>query len=132
MLRLSNLALSSGLLFGASALVAIYAVGRFAAGSPPFCQEGAGRDQRPFTVVKLRTMRSDAPFPISGGTVQVVVPNGMARLVVKSAAVARLARTMQIDINPIASFWAGFLGFRWRRSCARPQADSSIDHDSFL
>ena len=48
-----------GLLFGAPVLFAIYLVGLFDTGSPLFRQERVGRDQRPFTLVKFRTMRPD-------------------------------------------------------------------------
>lgn len=49
----------AGLLLGAPVLLAIYLVGLFDTGSPIFRQERVGRDQRPFTLVKFRTMRPD-------------------------------------------------------------------------
>lgn len=48
-----------GLLFGAPVLLVIYVVGLFDTGSPIFRQERVGRDQKPFTLVKFRTMRPD-------------------------------------------------------------------------
>ncbi len=58
MLRLLDLVFSiTGLLFGAPVLIAIYVVGLFDTGSPLFRQERVGRGQRPFTLVKFRTMR---------------------------------------------------------------------------
>jgi O-antigen biosynthesis protein WbqP len=60
MLRLLDLIFSiTGLLFGAPVLFAIYVVGLFDTGSPLFRQERVGRDQRPFILVKFRTMRPD-------------------------------------------------------------------------
>jgi lipopolysaccharide/colanic/teichoic acid biosynthesis glycosyltransferase len=60
MLRLLDLVFSiMGLLLGAPALIAIYVVGMFDTGSPLFRQQRVGRNQRPFTLVKFRTMRQD-------------------------------------------------------------------------
>jgi lipopolysaccharide/colanic/teichoic acid biosynthesis glycosyltransferase len=60
MLRLLDLVFSiTGLVLGAPVLFAIYVVGLFDTGSPLFRQERVGRDQRPFTLVKFRTMRPD-------------------------------------------------------------------------
>ena len=49
----------AGLIIGAPALLVIYVVGLFDTGSPLFFQERVGRDQKPFTLVKFRTMRPD-------------------------------------------------------------------------
>lgn len=60
MLRLLDLIFSLvGLVLGAPVLLIIYLVGLFDTGSPLFRQERVGRDQRPFTLVKFRTMRPD-------------------------------------------------------------------------
>ena len=60
MLRLLDLVFSiTGLVLGAPVLFAIYVVGLFDTGSPIFRQERVGRNQRPFTLVKFRTMRPD-------------------------------------------------------------------------
>ncbi len=60
MYRLLDLIFSiSGLVLGAPLLVVIYAVGLFDTGLPLFRQERVGRDQRPFTLVKFRTMLPD-------------------------------------------------------------------------
>ena len=60
MLRLLDLLLSSvGLLLGSPVLLIIYVVGLFDTGSPVFQQERVGRNQRPFTLMKFRTMRPD-------------------------------------------------------------------------
>lgn len=60
MLRLLDLLFSSvGLLLGSPVLLTIYVVGLFDTGSPLFRQERVGRNQRPFTLVKFRTMRPD-------------------------------------------------------------------------
>jgi O-antigen biosynthesis protein WbqP len=60
MLRFLDLVFSAmGLVFASPVLLAIYIVGLFDTGSPIFLQERVGRDQRPFTLVKFRTMRPD-------------------------------------------------------------------------
>jgi O-antigen biosynthesis protein WbqP len=60
MFRLLDLIFSLvGLVLGAPVLLIIYMMGLFDTGSPLFCQERVGRDQRPFTLVKFRTMRPD-------------------------------------------------------------------------
>lgn len=60
MLRFLDLVFSiMGLVLGAPVLLAIYVMGLFDTGSPLFRQERVGRNQRPFTLVKFRTMRPD-------------------------------------------------------------------------
>lgn len=60
MLRLLDFLFSLfGLLFGSPVLIAIYLIGLFETGSPLFRQERVGRNQKPFTLVKFRTMRLD-------------------------------------------------------------------------
>lgn len=46
-----------GLVLGSPALLVIYVLGLFDTGSPLFLQQRVGRDKRPFTLVKFRTMR---------------------------------------------------------------------------
>jgi O-antigen biosynthesis protein WbqP len=48
-----------GLLFGFPVLLIIYVVGLFDTGSPLFRQVRVGRNQKPFTLVKFRTMKVD-------------------------------------------------------------------------
>lgn len=48
-----------GLLFGLPVLAALYVIGLFDTGSPLFFQQRIGRSQKPFTLVKFRTMRVD-------------------------------------------------------------------------
>jgi len=48
-----------GLFFGFPVLLIIYLVGLFDTGSPIFKQERVGRNKRPFTLVKFRTMSLD-------------------------------------------------------------------------
>ncbi|OIM99627.1 lipid carrier--UDP-N-acetylgalactosaminyltransferase [Idiomarina sp. MD25a] len=48
-----------GLTVGFPILVVLYVVGLFDTGSPLFMQERVGRNSRPFTLVKFRTMRKD-------------------------------------------------------------------------
>jgi O-antigen biosynthesis protein WbqP len=60
MLRLLDFIFSlMGLVLGAPILMIIYLISLFDTGSPLFGQERVGRDQRPFTLVKFRTMRLD-------------------------------------------------------------------------
>lgn len=48
-----------GLLFGFPILVILTIIGLFDTGSPIFRQERVGRNQKPFTLVKFRTMKVD-------------------------------------------------------------------------
>ena len=60
MLRLLDLVFSLiGLVLGSPVLLIIYAAGMFDTGSPLFYQQRVGRYQKPFTLVKFRTMRPD-------------------------------------------------------------------------
>lgn len=60
MIRLFDVLLASlGLLFGLPVLLLIYVVGLFETGSPLFRQERVGRNQKPFILVKFRTMSMD-------------------------------------------------------------------------
>lgn len=62
MLRVLDLAFSSiGLILGLPFFLILYVVGWFDTGSPLFFQERIGRHQRPFTLVKFRTMRIETP-----------------------------------------------------------------------
>jgi O-antigen biosynthesis protein WbqP len=58
MIRLFDVILSlGGLVFGAPILSLLWVLGWFDTGSPLFRQERVGRNQKPFTLVKFRTMR---------------------------------------------------------------------------
>ena len=60
MLRFLDLLFSiTGLLLGAPVLLTIYVVSLFDSGSPLYHQKRVGLDQRPFTLVKFRTMRPE-------------------------------------------------------------------------
>jgi len=48
-----------GLVLGFPVLLLLTLIGFFDTGSPIFCQERVGRNKRPFTLVKFRTMRKD-------------------------------------------------------------------------
>jgi len=48
-----------GLIFGFPVLITIYLVGLFDTGSPIFWQKRVGRNKKPFTLVKFRTMTVD-------------------------------------------------------------------------
>lgn len=57
MIRLFDLVFSFlGLVCGAPVLLLLYIIGLFDTGSPLFRQERVGRNKRPFTLVKFRTM----------------------------------------------------------------------------
>lgn len=60
MLRFLDLVFSmAGLVLGTPVLLVIYFVGLIDTGSPLFRQERVGRNQRTFTLLKFRTMRTD-------------------------------------------------------------------------
>ena len=60
MIRLLDVVFSLlGLVFGFPALLVIYFLGLFDTGSPVFKQERIGRNQKPFTLIKFRTMSVD-------------------------------------------------------------------------
>ena len=48
-----------GLMFGSPILLLLILIGLFDTGSPIFRQQRLGRDQKPFTLIKFRTMRVD-------------------------------------------------------------------------
>lgn len=48
-----------GLVLGSPVLIGLYVVGLFDTGSPVFRQQRVGRDKKPFTLVKFRTMSVD-------------------------------------------------------------------------
>ncbi len=57
MLRVFDIFFSAfGLFFGSPLLLVIYVIGIFDTGAPIFRQERLGRNQKPFTLVKFRTM----------------------------------------------------------------------------
>lgn len=60
MLRLFDFVFAlAGLVFGLPVLAVIYLIGLLDTGSPLFLQERVGRDKKPFTLVKFRTMAVD-------------------------------------------------------------------------
>lgn len=60
LLRLFDVCFAAcGLLFGFPVLLAIYVLGLFDTGSPLFLQKRVGRNKKPFTLVKFRTMKVD-------------------------------------------------------------------------
>lgn len=60
MLRVFDVTFSLlGLIFGSPVLVIIYCIGFADTGSPLFKQERVGRNKKPFTLVKFRTMKVD-------------------------------------------------------------------------
>jgi lipopolysaccharide/colanic/teichoic acid biosynthesis glycosyltransferase len=66
MLRIFDFMLSLfGLIICGPVLLVIYVIGLWDTGSPIFRQERVGRDQKPFTLVKFRTMRLDTAYVAS-------------------------------------------------------------------
>lgn len=62
MLRLLDIVLAgTGLILSMPLLIVLTVLGLFDTGSPIFRQPRVGRHQRPFILVKFRTMRPDAP-----------------------------------------------------------------------
>lgn len=60
MIRVLDILFSfSGLVLGFPVLVILYFIGLFDTGSPLFFQQRVGRHQKPFTLVKFRTMKVD-------------------------------------------------------------------------
>ncbi|TWI76901.1 lipopolysaccharide/colanic/teichoic acid biosynthesis glycosyltransferase [Desulfobotulus alkaliphilus] len=51
----------TGLVFGFPLLLMLAAIGYYDTGSPLFRQQRVGRHQKPFTLVKFRTMKPDTP-----------------------------------------------------------------------
>lgn len=61
-IRLFDLVLSAtGLILGSPVLGAIYCLGLFDTGRPLYRQERVGRNKKPFTLVKFRTMSVETP-----------------------------------------------------------------------
>ena len=79
MLRVFDLVFSlMGLLLGSPALLVIYVAGLFDTGSPLFQQVRVGRNQRPFTLLKFRTMRSETPSVASHlADISAITPLGL-------------------------------------------------------
>ncbi len=60
LIRLLDILLAfTGLVLGFPLLVLLTIIGLFDTGSPIFCQVRVGRNKRPFTLVKFRTMKKD-------------------------------------------------------------------------
>ena len=60
MIRILDILLSLvGLIFAMPFLIILYIIGLFDTGSPLFMQERVGRNKKPFTLVKFRTMSVD-------------------------------------------------------------------------
>jgi O-antigen biosynthesis protein WbqP len=98
MIRLFDLSFSAlGLLIGSPIFFALYLLGLFDTGSPLFFQSRVGRHQRPFTLVKFRTMRLATP---SVGT-----------HLADAAAVTRLGRFLRrTKLDELPQLWNVFKG----------------------
>ena len=79
MLRVFDLVFSlMGLLLGSPVLFTIYLAGLFDTGSPFFKQVRVGRNERPFTLLKFRTMRPETPSVASHlADISAITPLGL-------------------------------------------------------
>jgi O-antigen biosynthesis protein WbqP len=79
MLRVFDLVFSlMGLLLGSPVLLVIYMAGVFDTGSPFFQQVRVGRNERPFTLLKFRTMRPETPSVASHlADISAITPLGL-------------------------------------------------------
>ena len=79
MLRVFDLVFSlMGLLLGSPLLLVIYMAGLFDTGSPFFQQVRVGRNERPFTLLKFRTMRPETPSVASHlADISAITPLGL-------------------------------------------------------
>jgi O-antigen biosynthesis protein WbqP len=79
MLRVFDLVFSLiGLLLGLPVLLVIYVAGLFDTGSPFFQQVRVGRNERPFTLLKFRTMRPETPSVASHlADISAITPLGL-------------------------------------------------------
>ena len=79
MLRVFDLVFSlMGLLLGSPVLLVIYVAGLFDTGSPFFQQVRVGRNERPFTLLKFRTMRPETPSVASHlADISAITPLGL-------------------------------------------------------
>jgi O-antigen biosynthesis protein WbqP len=97
-LRFLDMAIATvGLVFGSPVLALLYLLGLFDTGSPLFLQTRVGRFQRPFTLVKFRTMRLNAA--------SVATHLADARAVTKIGAVLRKTK-----LDELPQLWNVLLG----------------------
>jgi lipopolysaccharide/colanic/teichoic acid biosynthesis glycosyltransferase len=75
MIALSVLVLSSPLI-----VISILAISMASPGSPFFVQQRAGRNGRPFTMYKLRTMNRQAPHQVPGEVVDTTVTGPVTKM----------------------------------------------------
>lgn len=114
MIRLLDLLFSlSGLVIGAPVLLVIYMVGLFDTGSPIFRQERVGRGQKPFKLIKFRTMRVD--------TVSVATHLADASAITKFGAFLR--RTKLDELPQLWNVFKGEMSLVGPRPCLLSQLE---------
>ena len=109
-----------GLILGSPVLTVIYLIGLFDTGSPIFCQERVGRDQKPFTLVKFRTMRPDTASVASHlADASAITPFG-----------AFLRRTKLDEILQLWNVFKGEMSLVGPRPCLFNQTELIIERAS--
>jgi lipopolysaccharide/colanic/teichoic acid biosynthesis glycosyltransferase len=102
-----------GLLLGSPVLLVIYLVNLFDTGSPLFFQERLGLYQKPFTLVKFRTMRPDTASVASHlADASVITPFG-----------ALLRRTKLDELPQLWNVLKGEMSFVGPRPCLLNQTE---------
>jgi lipopolysaccharide/colanic/teichoic acid biosynthesis glycosyltransferase len=102
-----------GLIFGGPVLLVIYFIGLFDTGSPIFRQVRVGIDQKPFTLVKFRTMRPDTASVASHlADVSTITPFG-----------AFLRRTKLDELPQLLNVLKGEMSLVGPRPCLFNQAE---------
>jgi len=109
-----------GLILGAPMLLVIYLIGLFDTGSPIFRQQRVGLDQKPFTLVKFRTMRP--------GTVSVASHLADASAITPLGAFLR--RTKLDELPQLWNVFKGEMSLVGPRPCLLNQTELISERES--
>lgn len=110
-----------GLIIGSPLLLSIYFIGLFDTGSPIFRQERVGRDQKPFTLMKFRTMQPDTASVASHlADASNITPFG-----------SFLRRTKLDELPQLWNVLKGEMSLVGPRPCLFNQADLIKERESF-